>query len=110
MRVFDYSVFDPIKDKWMKRIGIFKPIISKTFEDVDHDKMKMRGRRWGDNERVFQNAISFVSYKGSTPLSPEDTLQKIKTLDKQEIDEFIIKGLEDAAGADYWYTYEKDYG
>jgi len=111
MRVMNYKIFDPIKDEWMERIKVLKPIIGKTFEDPDHSKMMMCGSRWGDYDRIFKNAISFASddEKGFG-IPPEEALEKIKTLDQQEIDEFIIKGLKDAAGGDYWYRYEKDWG
>lgn len=117
MLIHDNSVFDAIRKESIERIKILKPIIGNTFEDTDKDKMLEKGSRWRDEDRIFYTACGDVmehiskteNRNFNNRASEKEALDFMKMSDQQELDQFFIHAMLDAAGSDYWYHYEKEY-
>jgi hypothetical protein len=58
------------------------------------------GSRFNDNNSIAARAISGIVGDGHS----------FTTLSADLMDEYVIAAFIDAAGADHWYTFEKDYG
>lgn len=69
----------------------------------------------GYNERHFPLASKYMLYRGYRYNSDEDILRRMRSVDdasiyNNDLEGFCLDALIDAMQADYWYTYEKDYG
>lgn len=67
------------------------------------------------NEECFPLAIKYKLYRGYRYHLDEDIICRMESVDdasiyKDDLEGFCLDALVDAMQADYWYTYEKDYG
>lgn len=119
MLIHDNSIFDPIRDEGIKRIILLKKYIGKTIGDdgFQNKGSLLKGYRWNDNDRIFYTAcgmaIQHVNKEAGNVYyekNEEGALEYMQSLNQQELDQYYINAMLDAASCDYYYTYEKDWG
>ena len=81
-----------------------KPSYDGFLETNEHHK----GRRYNDDERIGQVLLSFIFEECGFDL--EKSRSRFLSLNSQEIEPYIKKAILESASADYYYTYEKDWG
>ena len=99
-----YEKFDEEKTKEIKKI---LDKLRKKISDL------FRKERY--NENHFPLASRYRLYRGFRYQSDEDIIRRMCGAENAEIynddlEGFCLDALIDAMQADYWYTYEKDYG
>jgi hypothetical protein len=101
------TIGDPLIDEILERIDLLRDIIGRTFDYSDHKKGMYQGSIWINEERIFsifqKNILKYYE------IDEQKFLDKIIDMDQQEIDVFLINAIKDAAKADYFLKYEKEW-
>lgn len=87
---------DKLCNAILSRIPDMRKVFDKGYpDDVDHDNQLYKSTRYHDDMRVIHVLESNIEEK---------------YLDQSRLDNHILAILKDAANADYYYRFEKDYG
>jgi len=87
----------------IKRIVILKDVLENSFENVDHNKQFYKGSRWySSSDEFFKEFCQNIKNKFGD-------INNINNLSQLEIDQEILKILEDSAYKDYYYRYENQW-
>jgi len=107
MLIFDIKKFDEQRVYLLQgRIGSIK-----DFLPLDPE-WSHKGSRYNDNERISRLVLGYIieetldqdknrNYKAAN--------SKFLSLDTNQIDPYIHKAVQEAADADFYYTFEKEY-
>ena len=89
-------------------LKIFKILIQElrnqfgqSFQSTDHDKQLMKGHRWNDDDRIIR-----IAYNNKPK---EEGYADLVSLSSKELEARLIDALRNAASADYYYKYEKEW-
>lgn len=74
---------------------------------IDFSAMKMKGRRYRDDERIARMVVGEIYRECDFDL--EKAKVRFVAMSSAEIEPIIKFCANDAANADYWYTYEKQW-
>ena len=109
MIIFDYEQFD--QEKVYLLIGRIKN--TKSLYDNDlNPHWSEKGRRYYDDERISRMVLGYILEKTADKpfkFNIEKANSKFLSMDTHEIDPYIKKAVIEAAEADYYYTYEKEW-
>ena len=100
----------PYEEFDAKKIEEIKQILPKLRKQISDIFVKERYR-----EKHYPMASKYMLYRGIRYDSDEDIICRMRSVDgsrvyKDDLESFCLDALVDAMQADYWYTYEKDYG
>lgn len=93
-----------------EKIKAIKEMLSKVREKISEIFVKE-----GYREKHYPLASKYMLYRGLRYDSDEDIICRMRSVNdasiyKNDLEGFCLDALVDAMQADYWYTYEKDYG
>lgn len=77
-------------------------------EETNHIDWIYKGIRFNDNKAILVRLLSKIHLEEKSDL--EKTKAKFLSLNSEEIVPYIKWAVLDAASADYYYTFEKDWG
>lgn len=75
--------------------------------DLAKEEWALKGYRYNDDERIARMVIGDIF--GECGFDYEKANTKFISMNSIEIEPYIKKAVLDAASADYYYTYEKQY-
>jgi len=94
-------------DKYEFLESAFMRLIPELRKTYSLDIEQIRGKRFLDDIRIWHYCRGELG-REDRPISFDEAI--LGTLPEDEMQERIKAGLSDAASADHWYMYEKDYG
>jgi hypothetical protein len=107
IRILDYSKIDAQrKDLVVYKINESK---SQVYDILSQEGYSVeKGRRFNDNSYIFNSLISFIGDQINS-FDAEAINLKFLSIESTQIDKYIYRAVLDAANADFYYTYEKEY-
>ncbi len=105
MVLVDKDKFD--KQRFYLLTHKIKQIKSQYDSAIESDDMSMKGRRYNDDDRIARMVVGDIYSECKFDI--ESAKKKFLALNSIEIEPYIKAAVIDSAGADHWYTYEKNY-